>query len=69
METLEERQLRMVAILADFYVRQAKFMSEEAIKMREERTETLRKRTLLDERMDAMMDTMICHRISPWRRR
>jgi hypothetical protein len=69
MGMLEERQLRIAAILADFYVRQSEFMTEEAIKMREERTETLRKRTLLDERMDAMMDTMICRRASPWRRK
>jgi hypothetical protein len=69
MGLLEERQLRIAAILADFHERQAEFMSEEAIRKREAAEETSRKRTLLDDRLDAMMNSMICHRFSPWRRR
>lgn len=67
MGLLEERQLRMAAILADFHTRQAVFISEEAIKAREDANVTLAKLTTLDDELDAMMDSMICHRINPWR--
>ena len=67
MGLLEERQLRMAAILADFHTRQAVFISEEAIEAREEANVTLAKLGTLDAELDAMMDSMICHQISPWR--
>jgi len=67
MDLLEERQLKMAAILADFHTRQEVFISEEAIKAREETNATLAKLVTLDDELDAMMDSMICHRISPWR--
>lgn len=66
---LEQRQLRIAAILADFHTRQAEFMTEEAIGKRKDADETLRKLVTLDDILDEMMDRMICRRISVWRRR
>ena len=60
--------MRIAAILADFHERQAEFISEEAIKKREDADKTLQKLVTLDDRLNAMMESMICHRISPWRR-
>ena len=68
MGMLEERQLRIAAILADFHERQAEFMTEEAIRKREDATIALQKLGNLDDVLDAMMNSMICRRISPWRR-
>jgi len=67
MGLLEERQLRMAAILADFHTRQAIFISEEATKAREEANVTLERLATLDNVLDEMMASMICHGISPWR--
>ena len=68
MGMLEQRQLRIAAILADFHTRQAEFMSEEAIRKREDADATLEKLVTLDDSLAAMMESMICRRISPWRR-
>ena len=67
MGVLENRQLRIAAILADFHARQAVFITEEAIKAREEAEVTLARLVTLDDELDAMMENMICNRISPWR--
>jgi len=68
MGMLEQRQLRIAAILADFHEKQAEFITVEAIAKREDAEETMRKLGDLDKVLDAMMDTMICRHISPWRR-
>lgn len=67
MGMLEERQLRIAGILADFHERQAEFMTEEATRKREDANILIAKLSTLDDILNRMMETMICRRISVWR--
>jgi hypothetical protein len=65
---LEERQSRITAILADFHERQAEIMTGEAIRKREDANIARNKLVTLHDYLNAMMNSMICQGVSPWRR-